>query len=242
MTGVINVNTINDYLRETALLNYSDGSIQSLLTERMWDECEPFHQIERIYRFVRDEILFGYNSKDAIPASEVLTEGYGQCNTKGILFMALLRAVGIPCQIHGFTIDKRLQKGAMSGLVYSLSPESILHSWVEVLFEGHWYELEGFILDMEYLRAVQNRFQDCDGFFMGYGIAVKNLRDPVIDWDRNNTYIQKEGINRDLGIFVDPDDLFLKHSQDLSGLKDFLFQKLGRHLMNRQIERIRSEL
>ena len=31
--------------------------------------------------------------------------------------MALLRACDIPCRVHGFTIDKKLQKGAMTGLV-----------------------------------------------------------------------------------------------------------------------------
>lgn len=41
---------------------------------------------------VRDDIVFGYNIDDEIPASKVLADGYGQCNTKGTLFMALLRA------------------------------------------------------------------------------------------------------------------------------------------------------
>ena len=68
------------------------------------------------------EIAFGYNTDDMISASEVLKDGYGQCNTKGTLFMALLRAVGIRCRIHGFTIDKKLQKGAMTGIVYKLAP------------------------------------------------------------------------------------------------------------------------
>lgn len=48
------------------------------------------------YNFVRDEILFGYNADDTILASRVLAEGYGQCNTKGTLFMALLRGADIP--------------------------------------------------------------------------------------------------------------------------------------------------
>mgnify|MGYP002241704325 CR=1 FL=1 len=48
------------------------------------------------------------NVDDSIPASKVLKDGYGQCNTKGTLFMALLRACGVPCRIHGFTIDKKI--------------------------------------------------------------------------------------------------------------------------------------
>lgn len=61
----------------------------------------------------------------------------------------------MPCRVHGFTIDKKLQKGAMSGLVYRLAPREIFHSWVEVLLDGVWYELEAFILDRAYLSKLQ---------------------------------------------------------------------------------------
>ena len=50
--------------------------------------------------------------------------------------MALLRACGILCRVHGFTIDKKLQKGAMTGFVYRNVPQNVFHSWVEVYFEG----------------------------------------------------------------------------------------------------------
>jgi len=68
----------------------------------------------------------------------------------GSLLMALLRACDIPCRLHGFTIDKALQKGAITGLAYALAPRNIVHSWVEVELDGQWLELEGFILDADY--------------------------------------------------------------------------------------------
>ncbi len=37
--------------------------------------------------------------------------------------MASLRACEIPGRIHGSTIDKKLQKGAMSGFVYKNAPQ-----------------------------------------------------------------------------------------------------------------------
>ena len=40
------------------------------------------HKIREVYSFVRNEIKFGYNKGDDIIASEVLKDGYGQCNTK----------------------------------------------------------------------------------------------------------------------------------------------------------------
>ena len=125
---------MDKYLCETKMLDYSNRSIQKLIQEKNWRTLDTFERIKSIYNFVRDDILFGYNTGDNIPASKVLKDGYGQCNTKATLFMALLRSCGIPCRIHGFTIDKKLQKGAMTGFVYKNAPENIFHSWTEVFF------------------------------------------------------------------------------------------------------------
>lgn len=228
------------YLQETKMLNYSDKQIQQLISEKSWKILEEFERIKAIYNFVRDEILFGYNVDDNIPASRVLTDGYGQCNTKGTLFMALLRACNIPCRIHGFTIDKVLQKGAMTGIVYKNAPQNIFHSWVEVYFENKWVELEAFILDKKYLQKLQEKNSTCSGAFCGYGVAVKDFRNPVIDFNRNNTYIQSEGINQDFGVYDSPDELLKEHHQEMSLIKNFVYKNFGRHLMNRNVKKIRN--
>ncbi len=228
------------YLKETPMLDFSCGSIQRLIERRKWRELNEFERLRAIYNFVRDEILFGYNTDDGIPASRVLKDGCGQCNTKGTLFMALLRACGIPCRIHGFTIDKKLQKGAMTGLVYRSAPQHIFHSWVEVYFENTWYELEAFILDRRYLERLQAKNADCTGAFCGYGVAVADFRHPVIDFDRNHTYIQSEGITEDFGVYDSPDELLREHHQQMSAFKAFLYRNVGRHLMNRNVRKIRE--
>lgn len=228
------------YLKETKMLDYSSKNIQRLIQEKNWNDIEVFERLKSIYNFVRDEILFGYNIDDNISASKVLEDGYGQCNTKGTLFMALLRACNIPCRVHGFTIDKELQKGAMTGIVYKNAPQNVFHSWVEVYFEDKWYELEAFILDMEYLRKLQRKNSHCTGAFCGYGVAVKDFKNPIIDFDRNNTYIQSEGINQDFGVYDSPDDLLKEHHQEMSVIKAFLYRNLGRHLMNWNVNKIRN--
>ena len=228
------------YLLETRMLDYSNHRIQALVNEKKWEELDEFNRIKAVYNYVRDEILFGYNVDDNIAASKVLSDGYGQCNTKGTLFMALLRAVKIPCRVHGFTIDKELQKGAMTGLIYKNAPRNVLHSWVEVFYDNTWYELEGFILDKAYLEKLQKINKDCEGAFCGYGIAVKDFKNPVIDWNGNNTYIQSEGINQDFGIYDGPDELFREHRQEMSGVKTFLYRNVGRHWMNGKVRGIRG--
>ena len=145
-------------------------------------KCEILHlKVKGIYNFVRDEILFGYNTDDSIPASRVLSDGCGQCNTKSTLFMALLRACSIECRIHGFTIHKRLQKGAMTGLVYLLAPDNVFHSRVEVHLGDRWYITEGIILDSRYLSGLRRKLPPHAGPFVGYGVAVKDWRDINVD-------------------------------------------------------------
>lgn len=227
-------------LRQTPILDHAHPRIQALIAARGWLELPEHQRIGAIYDFVRDEIAFGYNLADDLPASRVLEDGLGQCNTKGTLFMALLRACGIPCRLHGFTIDKALQKGAITGIAYVLAPRSIVHSWVEVWFDGRWLELEGFILDGTYLRALQRRFAAHQGPFCGYGAATPDLQRPQVAWQGGNTYIQRDGINHDFGVFDDPDAFYTRHGGNLAGLKRWLFQTVVRRWMNRNVARIRA--
>lgn len=115
----------------------------------------------------------------------------------------------------------------MTGLVYKSAPKNVLHSWVEVFFDDAWYELESFILDKEYLSKLQQIHSDCSGAFCGYGVAVKNFHQPVIDFNRNNTYIQSEGINQDFGVYDCPDDLLKEHQQEMSFIQSICISKSG---------------
>jgi Transglutaminase-like superfamily len=231
---------MNNYLKETAILDFSNISIQKLIAEKKWLEKDIVDSVKSIYNYVRDDIKFGYNVSDDIKASQVLKDGHGQCNTKATLLMALLRATNVPNRIHGFTIDKALQKGAITGLGYLLAPKNILHSWVEILINDKWYFLEGVILDKEYLTKLQKKNADCKTTFCGFGVYTDKFQNPEIEWHLNNTFIQDKGINQDFGLFDTPDDFYLKHKQELNMFKKFVFLKFVRHQMNRNIANIRN--
>ena len=223
----------------SALLDYQHTSIQTLIAGKKWMALGDYERIGRIYDFVRNDIAFGYNEDDTLPASRVLADGFGQCNTKATLFMALLRASGVACRFHGFTIDKSLQKGVVTGLAYALAPRSIIHSWVEVQLDGRWINLEGFILDADYLRSVQHMFPEMTAF-CGFGVGTLNLKAPAVQWQGADTYIQKEGISNDLGIFDNPDAFYAQHGANLSGFKRWVYRHFVRHWMNKKVQSIRS--
>ena len=55
------------------------------------------------------------------------------------------------------------------------------------------------------------------------GVTVKDFKNPVIDFDRNNTYIQSEGSNQDFGVYDSPDELLIDHLQEMARGKAFLY-------------------
>lgn len=228
-------------LQETPLLNYMHPSIQQLFANRKWHELGDVEKVKSIYNFVLDEITFGYNTGDKIPASDVLKDGYGQCNTKATLLMALLRASQIPTRLHGFTIDKELQKGAIDGIWYKLSPQNILHSWVEVYVNEHWYILEGVILDLQYLQELKAINKNVTKTFCGFGVFTDNFANPPVAWNLSDTFIQDKGINQDFGLFDSPDDFYRSHQQELSYIQNFFFKYFIRHLMNKNVNTIRNK-
>ena len=104
---------MDTHLEETPLMDTSHPDLVTLVRARGWQDLPTYEAVGAIYDFVRNEIRFGYNASDDLPASSVLADGYGQCNTKGTLLMALLRAAEVPCRDS--------PRGCRSRHCYSLS-------------------------------------------------------------------------------------------------------------------------
>ena len=223
----------------TPMLDFKVPAIAALIEARGWSRLPQADRIGAIYDFVRNDIPFGYNRADDISASDVLRDGHGQCNTKATLLMALLRGVGVPCRLHGFTIHKALQRGVVPEAAYPWAPAEILHSWVEVELDGDWLNLEGFILDSPYLQAIQAAFPDRDSL-CGYGVGTDRLDAPQVGWTGEDTYIQKTGIARDLGTFASPDDFLENRKQTIGRFKEQLYRHAIRHWMNARVRKIRN--
>lgn len=229
-----------ELLAVTPLLDHDAAAIQQLVADRGWRDLPLHHRIGAIYDYVRNAIGFGYNADDNIAASRVLADGYGQCNTKATLLMALLRAVEVPSRFHAATIDKRLQKGVVPAAFYPLAPREILHSWVEVHVGDEWRRLEGVILDDGYLDGLRCQLGQPTGALLGYGVGTDDIERPPVEWNGDDTEIQMTGVTRDIGLYDDPDTYYRNAGTNLSGLKAVLYRHLIRHLMNRTVSTIRN--
>ena len=228
------------FLEETKMLNYQCVVIQTLIKERRWGELSEYEKIKAVYGFVQNKIPLGYNCKDTLTAEQVLIDGYGQCNTKATLLMALLRGVNIPCRIHGFEVSKDFQRGATTGIITLLAPDKIVHTWVEVYYKGQWLALEGVIIDNQYLEAVKAKYSYVQGKFMKFAIATKDFQKISVDWNENNTYIQNAAIVSDLGVFPNPDKFFENYTQHWCKIKDYMYVHFGRKIMNYNVAKMRK--
>lgn len=225
------------------ILSLTSPELIKLQKSIVSSEMNDIEATQACYNYVRDNILFGYNRSDDISAADVLKDGYGQCNTKSTLLMALLTLSGITVRIHGFKIDKKLQYGAITGFFYFMAPQKILHSWIEVNVNKKWINLEGFILDRVYIESLQTYFPADQNSLCGYGVASESFQNPKIDLiGASSTYIQQKGIVDDLGLFDTPADFYKKHGTNIKGIKKVLFQYLIRFIMNRNISLIRKKL
>ncbi len=133
-------------------------------------------KLRRLFLFVRDEIRFAFPIEgDFVKASDTIQLGYGQCNTKATLFLALCKATGIPARIHFSLITKDIQKGFFTGLAYWLMPDEISHSWIEVEIDGRWTRIDTFINDLPLFEAAKIELER-RGWSVGYSVALKGER------------------------------------------------------------------
>jgi hypothetical protein len=77
------------------------------------------------------------------------------------------------------------------------------------------------------------------GPFLGYGIGTEDLQNPPVQWNGTDTAIQATGINRDLGVFDDPDAFYRRYGVNARGIKGWLYSNVMRKAMNRRVRAIR---
>ncbi len=230
------------FLEPSHLLDYTHPTIQQLIRSKGWDTMkEKADLIGEVYSFVRDEVAYGYTRSFSLPSSKVLSKGYGNCITKSTLLMALLRAVGIPCRFHAMTISKVIYRGLLSKLSYKLATRELYHAWVEAEYNGKWFTLEGHIVDRPYLLKLQAKYPDYIGSFYGYGIAVLNFKNPDNRWNEDHTYVQRQAIEEDLGVFDTPDAFFAQYPTSLAYTQSFRYRTMFRGQLNRSIRAVRAK-
>jgi Transglutaminase-like superfamily len=172
-------------------------------------------------------------------ASDVIKLGYGDCHTKGVLFVALLRAAHIPARLRFVTLPSRF----LTGLIDTGS-ETMTHAIAEVYLDTRWVQTDTYVVDAALNREArelllaENNFQgygvhsmadqDWTGFDHAYAQCAKGdpTSLPVVDW----------GVDHDPAHFyADASHAALRHSFTMR-----VKWMLGAQIVNRKVEKIRQ--
>lgn len=164
--------------------------------------------ITRLILYMRDDIKFGFPDEgDLVKASDTIRLGYGQCNTKATLLLALCKACNIPARIHFSLIAKDIQKGFFTGFAYWLMPQEISHSWIEVECDGRWRRVDTLINDLALYTAARQEL-DRRSRRMGLSLALTNGEpSPDLDLDQE-VFQQMAAVTDDHGVWDDPGEYY----------------------------------
>ena len=226
----------------TQLADHDHPAVREVAERLIRSETTLRGKLGQIFHFVRDDIRFAFPvDGDLVKASDTLRLGYGQCNTKATLFLALCKAADIPARIHFSLIAKDIQKGFFTGIAYWLMPREISHSWIEVEIDGRWRRVDTFINDLALFNAAKARIKRL-GWSVGYSVALKDGEASAdLDLD-HGVYQQMAAVTDDHGTWDDPSDYYAsaKYRNRPDRLRMWFYRRMIGGI-NRRVEELRHE-
>ncbi len=217
------------HTQPTRLIDSNHNAVVGLAQTLVDGAGNDLDRAAKIHNWVRDNIQFGiapafYDMK----ASEVLDRQLGYCNTKAMLFCALLRSVDIPTRIRYVALSSQVLRG-----LFSPGTAFVDHAVAEVFLERKWIALDSYVVDMPLANAARKKLAN-EGRSVGFGIHLAGNS----QWNANSSsFIQalpntkaSGNIRNDWGYFDDNDD-FYKHTADANNRLSFLnsvFTRLGK--------------
>lgn len=133
---VQNLSYPNEYIKYTQPEQYIESNdllIANKAEALAGDRKNPIRIAEKMYDFVRSYLTYEAQS-EIRGASWALLNGRGDCTEYGTLFVALLRAVGIPSRIVVGHVSTELSRGGVANAtgLWINSP----HLWTELYVDG----------------------------------------------------------------------------------------------------------
>lgn len=129
---------VNAYLQETYYFDFSDSTIQELV--KALRPLPTHDKIGKLFLNIREQWRYNpfliYLSKEKYKASFIVSNEEGHCIDKSSLFIACLRALGIPARLR---LAKVINHIAAEGLTEKLGTHYIApHGITEVFVNGQW--------------------------------------------------------------------------------------------------------
>jgi hypothetical protein len=216
------------------------GTAEELVDGRASD----LEKLELLFLYVRDQIRFGFPSRfsdwDKVRASQVIQSGFGYCNTKATLMVALCRASGIAARVHYSLINAQIMRGIFPGFSFPFLPESGPHSWTEVEIEGVWKPIDSYINDQALFTGARRRLEE-SGRTLGFSLACIDGKCSSEFNFGEKGFVHMGAVVEDLGVWEDASQFFwTEQYRTFSALQQFLYPIMA-SLSNRNIKKLRAQ-
>lgn len=215
---------VDNYLQATKYIDTSHPTILDVVGKVACDDADPRANAMALFAFVR-AIPFGFatgfwDNK----ASDVLRAGRGYCNTKSTLFIALLRAAGIPARQQFVEIDAAVLHG-----IHDPGTAMVDHSYVEMFLDGRWIATDAYIVDPPLFAAAQLRLT-ADSRLLGYSAHATGSN----DWDGVSPSFAQYNVldprpigSKRWGVYADVGDFYARADDTHNRLNTFLRAGIG---------------
>jgi Transglutaminase-like superfamily len=213
------------WLHATRYIDLNHRTVAVLAARLCAGQVDDRAKALSIFDFVRSEIRFGFaRGFWDVSASRVLSLGVGYCNTKSTLFVALLRAAGVPARQVFVDIHASILHGILTP-----GTEYVDHSYVEIFLSGAWVATDAYIVDPALFAAAQRRVQS-ENRLMGYGVhaTASNV------WDARTAAFSQFNIldprpisSRRWGVYEDVGDFYARAENTWNKLNPVLRFAMG---------------
>jgi Transglutaminase-like superfamily len=156
--------------RETAQLDFNTVKVRiqaTKLTQLCVDETA---KAVAVHNYVQSLPLVFAPDFLRTKASDVIRLGHGDCHTKGILFVALLRALGLPARLRFVASPVRFLAGFIDTHTTSMSC-----ALGEVFLNGRWCQTDTYVADNAFAKEARELLSR-EHHFAGYGLHAMGER------------------------------------------------------------------
>ncbi len=227
------------WLRETEQLNYTAIKVRILMTQITQLQHDDLGKALAIHKYVKT-LPFGCVADFCRnKASDIIKLGYGDCHTKGLLFVALLRAAQIPARLRFVTLPTRF----LDGLI-DTGTQTMVHAIGEVYVGDSWQQTDAYVVDAPYEAAARALLR-VENRILGYGLHAMGDK----DWNgKANAHAQSTPADPeslpmiDWGFTHDPAHFYANENHE--ALRQSFTQRvkwtLGAGMVNRKVQLIRE--
>jgi hypothetical protein len=227
------------------LSNRDHPVIVATVNELTGGKHSVLEKLEALFHFVRDGIPFGFPATfsdwDTVSASKVVESGFGYCNTKATLLVALCAAAGIPSRLHFGLIDAQVMRGIFPPFALPFLPKVGPHSWTEVQVEGNWKPMDSYINDEKLFRAARVRLERAGRSF-GYSLACVDGKCSCEFNFGEKGFAQMGAVVEDHGAWEDASQYFATEQYARFNAIQRLLYPILAAISNSKIEKLRASV